>query len=85
MLIIDEQSMILSTLLATADRNVEDCVFQNKLWSSVPIVLIFGDDYQLFPVIKEGAIKGYAKRQELWEQTESKKSPDQQLLIGVGN
>ncbi len=89
MLIIDEQSMILSALLAAAERNVRDCVFgqhnQNELWGGVPVVLIFGDDYQLFPVIEEGAIKGYAKRQELWEQTESKKSPQQQLLINVRN
>ena len=51
----------------------------------MPVVLIFGDDYQLFPVIDEGAIKGYAKRQGLWDVNESKKSPQQQLLINIGN
>ena len=62
MLVIDERSMISSGLLATAERNVRECAFgqqnQNELWGGIPVVLIFGDDYQLFPVIDEGAIKG---------------------------
>ena len=48
-------------------------------------MLIFVDDYQLFPVIEEGAINGYAKRLGLWDQNESKKPPQQQLLINIGN
>ena len=81
--------MISSGLLAATDRNVRECAFgqqnRNELWGGIPIVLIFGDDYQLFPVIDEGAIKGYAKRQGLWDVNESKKSPQQQLLINIGN
>ena len=89
MLIIDERSMISSSLLAAAERNVRECAFgqqnKNELWGGIPVVLIFGDDYQLFPVIEEGAIKGYAKQQGLWDQTETKKPPQQQLLINIGN
>ena len=89
MLIIDERSMISSLLLGAAERNVRDCAFgqqnQHEVWGGVPVVLVFGDDYQLFPVIEEGAINGYAKSQGLWEQKESKKTPDQQLLINIGN
>ena len=32
------------------------------LWG-LPIVLLFGDDYQLIPINKDGAIHGYLKRQ----------------------
>ena len=67
MFVIDEKSMISSGLLAAAERNVRECAFgqqnRNELWGGIPVVLIFGDDYQLFPAIDEGAIKGYEKRQ----------------------
>ena len=89
MLIIDERSMISSGLLAAAERNVRHCVFgqknQRELWGGVPVVLVFGDDYQLPPVIEEGAINGYAKLSDLWEQKASRKSPAEQLLVRIGN
>ena len=50
MLVIDERSMISSALIAATERNVRHCVFgrqnQNELWGGIPVVLIFGDDYQ---------------------------------------
>jgi len=65
-LIIDERSMISSTVLAAAERNTRQCLFngQNSMetWGGLPVVLLFGDDYQLMPVKKDGAIHGYAKR-----------------------
>jgi hypothetical protein len=89
MLIIDERSMISSALLAAAERNVRQCVFgqqnQNERWGGVPVVLIFGDDYQLFPVKAEGAISGYARNNGVWDQEPMKKSGAQQLQINSGN
>jgi hypothetical protein len=74
MLIIDERSMISSGLLAAAERNVRHCVYgqqnQKELWGGIPVVLVFGDDFQLPPVIEEGAINGFAKLSGLWEQKE---------------
>ena len=89
MLIIDERSMISSALLAAAERNVRHCAFgrqnRDELWGGIPAVLIFGDDYQLLPVLAEGAIQGYAKRQRLWESKPSRKSAHQQLQIDHGH
>lgn len=77
MLIINKRSMISSQLLGAAERNVRDCAFgqqnQHEVWGGVSVVLVYGDDYQLLPVIEEGAINGYAKSQGLWEQKQSKK------------
>ncbi len=32
-----------------------------EIWGGVPTVLLFGNDYQLWPVIEEGAIQGCSK------------------------
>lgn len=65
-LIIDERSMISSKVLAAAERNTRLCIFNGQnsteLWGGLPVVLLFGDDYQLMPVSKDGAIHGYSKR-----------------------
>jgi hypothetical protein len=62
---IDEQSMLSSIILAVTERNVRECVFKGQnskeIWGGVPVVLLFGDNYQLFPVIDEGAIQGYSR------------------------
>ena len=66
MLVVDERSLLNSSLLAAAERNVRHCIFgrQNitESWGGLPVVLLFGDDYQLFPVDKCGAIKGFARK-----------------------
>ena len=66
-LIIDERSMISSKVLAVTERNTRECIYNGQnsteLWGGLPVVLLFGDDYQLMPVNKDGAIHGYAKRQ----------------------
>ena len=88
-LIVDERSMISSALLAGAERNIRHCAFgqQNtdELWGGIPVVLIFGDDYQLMPVKAEGAISGYSKLSNIWEENETRKAPSQQLQINAGN
>ncbi len=59
-LITDERSMLSSKVLAAAERNVRHFVYKGQnsgeIWGGVPVVLLFGDDYQLFLVIKEGAM-----------------------------
>ena len=66
-LIINERSMISSTLIAAAERNTRECIYgghdSKELWGGLPVVLLFGDDYQLMPVQKDEAIHGYAKMQ----------------------
>ena len=79
MLGIDERNMISSGLLDAAEKNIRQCVYggqnQTELWGGVPIILLFGDDYQLFPVTEEGSINGYSKRQQKWNQTSTTKKP----------
>jgi hypothetical protein len=62
---IDEGSILSSIILAITERNVRECVFKGQnskeIWGGVPVVLLFGDDYQLFPVIDKGAIQGYSR------------------------
>ena len=64
-LIIDERSMLSSKVLGAAERNVRKTVFNGQnsqeIWGGVPAVILFGDDYRLWPVIEEGAIQGYSK------------------------
>jgi hypothetical protein len=59
--------------LAVAERNIRECAFKGQnskeIWGRVPIVLLFGDDYQLFPVIDEGAIQGYSRMNNKVPQT----------------
>ena len=58
--------MLSSKLVAGAERNLRRCIYgqqnQTELWGGIPVVLIFGDDYQLLPVEDNGAIQGYAKQ-----------------------
>ncbi len=48
-------------------------------------MLLFVDDYQLFPVIKEGAIQGHSKKTLKMPQTSTAKSSTSQLLCQRGN
>jgi hypothetical protein len=60
-LMIDEQSMLSSIILAVTKRNVRECVFKGQnskeIWGWVPVVLLFGNEYQLFTVIDNGAYR----------------------------
>ncbi len=56
-----------------------------KLWGGVPVVLLVGDDYQLFPVINKGAIQGYSKKKLKVPQTPTAKTSTSQLLCQRGS
>jgi hypothetical protein len=88
-LIIDERSMLSSKVLAAAERNVRHSVYKGQncgeIWGGVPVVLLFGDDYQLFPVTKEGAIQGYSKKKLKVPQTPTAKTSPSQLLCQRGS
>ena len=88
-LIIDERSMIGSKVLAAAERNTRECIYQgqnsSELWGGLPVVLLFGDDYQLMPVANDGAINGYAKKQVGTEQHVTDKMTEAQLFSYRGD
>ena len=67
-LIVDERSQLSSCVTGAAERIVRKCAFsghnQSELWGGIPVILLVGDDYQLPPVRAEGAIIGYARKNE---------------------
>ncbi len=77
--------MLSSKVLAAAERNVRHSVYKGRnggeIWGGVPVVLLFGDDYQLFPVIKEGAIQGYSKKKLKVSQTPTAKTPHHNFFV----
>jgi hypothetical protein len=88
-LIIDERSMLSSKVLAAAERNIRHPVYKGQnggdIWGGVPVVLLFGDDCQLFPVIDEGDIQGYSKKKLKVPQTPTAKTSASQLLCQKGS
>jgi hypothetical protein len=88
-LIIDERSMLSSNVLAAAERNVRHSVYKDQnsgeIWGGVPVVLLFGNDYHLFPVIQEGAIQEYSKKKLKMPQTPTAKTSASQLLCQRGS
>jgi hypothetical protein len=61
-LIFDERSMIGQQVFGTAERNVKEMAHNGghdtEDWGGIPVVLLFGDDYQL-PPIGLGAIDSF--------------------------
>ena len=61
-LIIYKHSMFNSKALPAAERNTRQCVYNGEnssgIWGGLPVVLLFRDNYQLMPVLSEGAIYG---------------------------
>ena len=47
-------------------------------------MLLFGDDFQLFPVIDEGAIQGYSRMNNKLQQTPTTRMTSSQLLCQCG-
>jgi hypothetical protein len=84
-LMIDEQSMLSSIILAVTERNVRECIFKGQnskeIWGRVPVVLLFGDDYQLFPVIDEGVIQGYSRMNDKSQQTPTTRMTSSSQLL----
>ena len=64
-LMVDERSMMNSHVTYGAEEHVRECAFyghnNTEQWGGVPVVLLFGDDFQLPPTDKNGAISGYDK------------------------
>eukprot|EP00985_Skeletonema_marinoi_P025182 scaffold18242_cov174-Skeletonema_marinoi.AAC.1 len=62
---LDERSMLNSQVVFGAEEHVRECVYNGhnarERWGGVPVVLFFGDDYQLPPTDKKGAITGFTK------------------------
>jgi len=56
-----------------------------EIWGGVPVVPLFGDDYQLFPVIDEGAIQGYSRMNSKVPQTPTTRMTPSQLICQWGN
>jgi hypothetical protein len=52
-LIIDKRSMLSSKVLGAAERNIRTTVYNGQnsqeIWGGIPVVILFGDDYQLWP------------------------------------
>ena len=88
-LVIDERSQINSKVLAAAERNTRECVYHgqnsNELWGGLPVVLLFGDDYQLMPVLDEGAIQGFAKQNMGCQQNVTDRMSASQLFAYQGS
>ena len=88
-LMIDERSMLSSKILAIAERNVRECAFKGQnnkeIWGRVPVVLLSGDDYQLFPVIDKGAIQGYSRMNDKSPQPPTTRMTSSQLICQRGN
>ena len=87
-LIIDERSMLSSIVLGAAERNIRKTVYSGQnsqeIWGGIPAVLMFGDDYQLWPVIDDGAIQGYSKMTTTNPITPTNKQTAAQLLCQWG-
>ena len=67
--IIDERSLLGAKTVAAAEKNIRETAFNghgNKIpWGAIPVIILFGDDYQLPPVLVEGAISLFGKRHQL--------------------
>ena len=76
--------MISSKDLAAAERNTQKCIYRgqnsSEIWGGLPAVLLFGDDYQLMPVDKNGAINGYYKMCHGADEHVTHKMTDAQLF-----
>ena len=78
-----------SKVLAAAERNTRECIYRgqnsSEIWGGLPVVLLFGDDYQLMPVDKSGAINGYDKQCCGAEQHVTDKMTEAQLFAYRGD
>ena len=87
-LIIDKRSMLSSKVLGAAERNIRKTVYNGQnsqeIWGGIPVVIMLGDDYQLWPVIDEGAIQGYSKMNTTNPITPTNKQTAAQLLCQWG-
>ncbi len=80
--------MLSSKVLGAAERNIQKrvCNRQNsqEIWGGILAVLLFGNDYQLWLVIEEGAIQGYSKMSTTTPSAPTIKQSAAQLLCQWG-
>jgi hypothetical protein len=88
-LFIDKRSMLSSKVLGAAERNIRQTVYNGQnsqeIWGGVPAVILFRDDYQLWPVIEDGAIQGYFKSSSMAPLAPTNKLSATQLLCQWGS
>ena len=64
-LMVDERSMLSADVIFGAEEHVRECAYnghnKRERWGGVPVVIVFGDDYQLPPIDKTGVIHLFAK------------------------
>ena len=64
-LMVDERSMLNTHVTFGAEEHVRECAYNGhnsrERWGGIPVVILFGDDYQLPPTDKNGAIDGFTK------------------------
>jgi hypothetical protein len=57
--------MLSSKVLGAAERDIQQTLYNGQnsqeIWGGISAVIFFRDDYQLWPVIEDGAIQGYFK------------------------
>ena len=62
---LDERSMLSSHVAFGAEEHLRECAYNGhnarERWGGVPVVIFFGDDYQLPPADKRGIIYGFTK------------------------
>ncbi len=87
-LMIYKLSMLNSKILTAAEGNIRQCIFKGQnskeFWGEIQLVLWFGDNYQLFPVIEEGAIQRYSRMSDKSAQTPTTRMTATQLLYQHG-
>ncbi len=81
--------MLSSKVLDAAERNIRNPVYNGQnsqeIWGGIPAVILFGGDYQLWPVIEKGAIQGYSKMTTMATLTPTNKQDCSTAIIPVGN
>ncbi len=86
---IDKRSMLSSKVLGAAERNIQQTVYNGQnsqeIWGGIPAVILFGDDYQLWPVIEDGAVQGYFKPTSTAPLAPTNKLSTTQLLCQWGS
>ena len=87
-LVTDEMSQINFSLLAGTEHNTMQCIYKDsntkEYWGGLPVVLLFGDDYQLLPVAGLGVINGYADRNGKHINTRTRKGNHERLVDPKG-
>ena len=78
-----------SKVLGAAERNIQQTVYNGQnsqeIWGGIPAVILFGDDYELWPAIEDGAIQGYFKSTSTAPLAPTNKLSTTQLLCQWGS